>query len=143
MMGQDLSPLLAPVPGVYHWIMPKNPKLVCIVDDDSSVRRALGRMVKSYGFDVRQFASARECLDGSDIDLSACLILDVSMPAMDGFELYAQLMESNRSVPTVFISGHDDKKYLEKARTIGAIAFLEKPCDESLLLGAINKALAS
>jgi FixJ family two-component response regulator len=123
--------------------VPNNPKLICIVDDDSSVRRALGRMVKSLGFDVRLFASGRECLDGSDIERAACLILDVSMSGMDGFELYARLEESNRNVPTVFISAHDDKHYMEKARSIGAIAFLNKPCEESLLLGAIDKALAS
>jgi FixJ family two-component response regulator len=123
--------------------VPNNPKLICIVDDDSSVRRALGRMVKSLGFDVRLFASARECLDGSDIERAACLILDVSMPGMDGFELYARLEESNRSVPTVFISAHDDKHYMEKAWSIGAIAFFNKPCDESLIIGAIDKAIAS
>jgi len=121
----------------------QNPKLISVVDDDSSMRRALGRMVKSFGFDARLFASARECLDGSDIDLSACLILDVSMPGMDGFELHARLAELKRSVPTVFISAYDDERYPEKARSIGAIAFLNKPCDESLLLDAINKALVS
>jgi FixJ family two-component response regulator len=143
MLERDLSPIPAAAPGVYPRIVNKNPKLICIVDDDASVRSALGRMVKSLGFDVRLFASARECLDRPDIDRAACLILDVSMPGMDGFKLHALLKESNRSVPTVFISAHDDKYYTEKARSIGAIAFLNKPCEESLLLGAIEKALAA
>jgi len=123
--------------------VPGNRKLICIVDDDSSLLRALGRLVKSFGFDVRLYASAREFLDESDIDRSAILLLDVSMPDMDGFELHAALEETNRSFPTVFISAHDDKHYLEKAKSVGAITFLYKPCDESLLLGAIDKALAS
>jgi FixJ family two-component response regulator len=117
--------------------------LICIVDDDSSLRRALGRMVKSFGFDVRLYASARECLDGSDIDRSAILILDISMPDMDGFELHAALEETNRSIPTVFISAHDDKHYMEKAKSVGAITLLYKPCDAILLRDAIEKALAS
>ena len=143
MMGRDLSPIPAPDPGVYPWIVLKNPKLICIVDDDSSVRRALGRMVKSFGFDVRLFASARECLDGSDIDLSACLILDVSMPGIDGFELIALLQASGRSVPTVFISAHDNEGYRERARSVGAVAYLDKPCDEVLLCDALHKAFAA
>jgi FixJ family two-component response regulator len=100
-------------------------------------------MVKSFGFDVRLYASAREFLDESDIDRSAILILDISMPDMDGFELHAALEETNRNIPTVFISAHDDKHYLEKAKSVGAIAFLYKPCDESLLRDAIKKALSS
>jgi FixJ family two-component response regulator len=65
------------------------------------------------------------------------------MPGMDGFELHARLKESNRGVPTVFISAHDDKHYMEKAHSIGAIAFFNKPCDENLIIAAIDKALAS
>ena len=122
--------------------MPENRKLIYIVDDDSSLLRALGRVVKSFGFDARLYASAREFLDESDIDRSAILLLDISMPDMDGFELHAALAEKNRSFPTVFISAHDDKHYLEKAKSVGAITFLYKPCDEILLRDAIEKAFA-
>jgi FixJ family two-component response regulator len=143
MLYRDLGPIPAAVPNVYPRIVPNNPKLVCIVDDDSSVRRALGRMVKSLGFDVRLFASPRECLDGFDVERAACLILDTSLPGMDGFELHTLLRESDRGVPTIFISAHDDRRYKEKARSVGAIAFLNKPFEERLLLDAIEKALAS
>jgi FixJ family two-component response regulator len=119
------------------------PNLVCIVDDDASVRRALGRMISSFGFEVKLLASGRECLDGPYIDRAACLILDVTMPGMDGFELHALLQTSGRSVPTVFISAHDDEGYRVKARSVGAVAFLDKPCDESLLRDAVDNALAS
>ena len=123
--------------------MKKTPQLVCIVDDDASLRRALGRLVRSFGFEVELFASGRECLDGSAIERSACLILDVSMPGMDGFEVLALLQASGRNVPTVLISAYDDKNYLDMARSAGAVAYLRKPCDEKLLLGAINQSLAS
>jgi FixJ family two-component response regulator len=123
--------------------VPNKTKLICIVDDDASLRRALGRMVKSFGFDARLFASPRECLDGLEVDRASCLILDASLPGMDGFELHTLLRESNRGVPTIFISAHDDARYKEKARSVGAIAFLNKPFEEKSLLDAIEKALAS
>ncbi len=116
--------------------------LISIVDDDSSVRRALGRMISSFGFKVELFASASDYLNESYLD-PACLILDVVMPDMNGLELLAALQESGRSVPTVFISAHDDESYMEKARSLGAIAYLQKPCDETVLLDAIEKALTS
>ena len=65
------------------------------------------------------------------------------MPDMNGLELLAALQESGRSVPTVFISAHDNAAYMEKARSLGAIAYLQKPCDETVLLDAIEKCLAS
>ena len=123
--------------------MGKFPKLICIVDDDESVRRALGRLTRTYGFDVELMESGRECLDGAYIDRAACLILDVSMPSMDGFELHALLKASGRDIPTVFISAYDDERYKERAKSIGAVAFLSKPCDENLLRDAIDKAIAS
>jgi FixJ family two-component response regulator len=123
--------------------MAETPKLVCIVDDDPSVRRALGRLIRSFGFEVELLASGRECLDEPYIDRAACLILDVSMPGMDGFDLYASLQASGRNVPTVFISAHDDEGYRERARSAGAIAYLDKPCDDVLLCDALHKAFAA
>ncbi len=116
--------------------------LISIVDDDSSVRRALGRMIRSFGFEVELFASASDYLNESYLD-PACLILDVVMPDMNGLELLAALQESGRSVPTVFISAHGDEAYMEKARSLGAIAYLQKPCDETVLLDAIERSLVS
>jgi FixJ family two-component response regulator len=116
-------------------------KLICVVDDDSSMRRALGRLVDSLGFEVRLHASGRECLDRSFIDQAACLIVDVSMPHMDGFELHTLLEASGRQVPTVFLSGYVGRGYRERAASAGAVAYLSKPCDESLLRDAIDMAL--
>ena len=126
----------------YHPCMGEHSILICIVDDDSSVRRALGRMIVSFGFKVELFASASDYLNESYLD-PACLILDVVMPGMNGLELFAALQESGRNVPTVFISAHDNAAYMEKARSLGAIAYLQKPCDETVLLDAIEKSLVS
>lgn len=123
--------------------MRKTPKLICIVDDDASVRRALGRLIRSFGFEVALLESGRACLDGTAIDRAACLILDVSMPGMDGFELHRLLHSTGRSTPTVFISAHDDERYRQQARAVGTVAFLNKPCDENLLRDAIDEAVAS
>lgn len=88
------------------------------------------------------YKSGRDCLDGAAIDRAACLILDVSMPGMTGFELHILLQSAGRSVPTVFISAHDDRRYRQQADALGA-EFLNKPCDQDLLHDAIKKAIAS
>ena len=122
--------------------MDRQSSLISIVEDDPSVRRALGRMIETLGFKVKLFASASDYLNESHPD-PTCLILDVVMPVMNGFELLVELKETHRSVPTVVISAHDDQAYLEKARSLGVNAYLLKPCDEIALLDAIEKSLAS
>ncbi len=119
------------------------PDLICIVDDDASVRRALGRMVRSFGFDVQLLASGRDCLDGPYVDQASCLIVDVMMPNMDGFELHALLAASGRDIPTIFISGQNDQKNFDRANSAGCVAILDKPCDANLLHDAIIKAIAA
>jgi FixJ family two-component response regulator len=116
--------------------------LICIVDDDTSVRRALGRMVRSFGFDIQLLASGRDCLDGPYVDQASCLIVDVMMPDMDGFELHALLAASGRDIPTIFISGQSDQKTFDRAQSAGGIAILNKPCDANSLHDAIVKAIA-
>jgi FixJ family two-component response regulator len=122
--------------------MVKSLTLISIVDDDSSVRRALGRMLSSFGYRVKTFASAREYLEKSRID-PACLILDVVMPEMTGFDLFAKLQKSGRTVPTVFISGHSSEKYLKKAGLLSTHIFLQKPFEESMLIDAIKESITS
>ena len=117
--------------------------LICIIDDDASVRRALGRMVRSFGFDVQLLASGRDCLDGPYIDQASCLIVDIMMPNMDGFELHALLAASDRDIPTIFISGQNDQNtFARAASAAGCVAILNKPCDAILLHDAIAKAIA-
>ena len=117
-------------------------KMVCIVDNDLSMRRALGRLIRSFGYEVELYGSGRECVDGHSVDQSDCLILDVSMPGLNGFEVFTLLRASGRNIPTIFISGHDDEVIREKALVVGGVAFLDKPCDEKSLRGAIDRAIA-
>ena len=118
------------------------PDLICIVDDDASVRRALGRMVRSFGFNVQLLASSRDCLDGPYVDRASCLIVDVMMPDMNGFELHALLAASGRDIPTIFISGQNNRKNFDRAPSAGCVAYLTKPCDANSLHDAIVKAIA-
>jgi len=116
--------------------------LICIVDDDAYVRRALGRLVRSFGFHVQLLASGRDFLDGPYVDQASCLIVDVMMPNMDGFELHALLAASDRDIPTIFISGRNEQENFDRAASAGCVEMLNKPCDAKSLHDAIVKAIA-
>ena len=116
------------------------PKLVCIVDDEAPVRRALARLMQTHGYDAMAFSSGRECLDGHEIDRAGVAIIDVSMPGMDGFELHTLLRASGRKIPTIFISAHANRQYASRAKSVGAITFIDKPCNEADLLSAVESA---
>ena len=115
--------------------------VVFIVDDDESVRRALGRLMRSAGFDVRVFASAEEFLDQGCQNIPGCLILDVRMPQMDGLELQERLRTLGSHIPIVFISAHYDLGVREQAMKAGAVAYIQKPFNEEVLLNAVNTGL--
>ncbi len=115
--------------------------LVSIVDDDLSVRRALGRLVQSEGYAVATFASAREFLDSTALALAACLVLDISMEGMSGFDLQARLATDHPSLPIIFITALDDATTRERFRRSGVAQLLRKPFDEHALFHAITRAL--
>jgi len=115
--------------------------LISIVDDDLSVCRALRRLVQSAGYTVETFASAREFLDSSPSDRTACLVLDIHLDGMSGFELSEQLAADRTAIPTIFITAHDDALTRERVRRAGAAAYLPKPFDEQALLDAIARAV--
>ena len=121
--------------------MPDASRFVCIVDDDQSVRRALKRLMQSHRYKSMAFASGRECLDGHEVDRADVLIIDVSMPEMSGFELHTLLKASGRDIPTIFISAHINRGFASRAKAAGAVAFVDKPCDEAELLGAVEQAI--
>jgi FixJ family two-component response regulator len=116
--------------------------VVCIVDDDPSVRRALRRLLKSAGLRARTFASAGEFLGAGGASVCDCLILDVRMPGIDGLQLQAHLAASGSSVPILFISGHDDPEAAAQALAAGAAEFFDKPVDDEALLGAIRRVVS-
>jgi FixJ family two-component response regulator len=116
--------------------------MIAVIDDDPSVRRALKRLLRSFRYDVEVFASAGEFLDSGNQECVDCLILDIHMDQINGFELQKQLQESGRNFPVIFITAHDDELTREQASSSKAIAYLRKPFDDESLLQAIEKALA-
>jgi FixJ family two-component response regulator len=116
---------------------------VIVVDDDSSIRRALRRQLHILGFSVLDFQTAEDFLASELPAGDACLLLDVYMPGMTGIELCRKMAASGRCVPTILISGRDDRQTREMIRKANPVASLFKPFDEDTLLLAIRKALAS
>jgi FixJ family two-component response regulator len=117
---------------------------VFLVDDDASVRKALARLVKSAGYTVQAFASARDFLDywRACDEGPACLVLDVRMPDLSGLGLQHELQNANALLPIVFITGHGNIPMSVKAMKEGAVDFLPKPVQDKELLTAIEQALA-
>jgi FixJ family two-component response regulator len=115
--------------------------LVAIVDDEESVRRALGRLLRSAGFDVQTFASGSDFIHSLARSSPQCLVLDLRMPHMTGFDVQAALLETRADVPVVVITGDDSPESRELILSRGAKAFLRKPVDEAMLLDAIQSAI--
>jgi FixJ family two-component response regulator len=116
---------------------------VFVVDDDASIRRALTRLIKSAGYRVNTFASAREFLNNRpQVDGPACLVLDVRMPGLTGMDLQRELQSANQTIPIIFITGHGDIPMSVKAMKAGAVDFLPKPVQDADLLRAIEQAVA-
>jgi FixJ family two-component response regulator len=110
-----------------------------VVEDDPSFLRALRRLLSGAGFSVATFASAEEFLASESAEGTACLVLDVHLGGMNGFDLQQQLAAAGRLIPTIFITAHDDSVTRERARS--GVAYLRKPFREEALVAAIRKAL--
>src|SRR5260221_91376 len=100
--------------------------LVCVVDDDALIRDSTVRLIRSFGFRVETFASAEEFENSGYLEETACLILDVRMPGMDGLELQYHLSEAGERIPIVFITAHADHEQERRAMLAGAVGFLYK-----------------
>ncbi len=116
-------------------------RLVAIVDDDASVRRSARRLIRSLGHRAEAFGSAEEFLDSGQASETACLILDVRMPGMDGLELQRRLADSDPPIPIVFITARASDEEEDRALRAGAVAFLRKPVDKETLLGVLGPVL--
>lgn len=115
---------------------------VFVVDDDSSVRKSLKRLIMSIGLKVEVFNSAQEYLKHKPHDEPACLLLDVRMPGTSGIELQKQLNRASHQIPIIFISGHSNISMSVKAMKAGAADFIEKPFEDQRLIDAIHSAIA-
>ena len=114
---------------------------VFVVDDDASVRDALRGLLRSAGFAVETFASAREFLARPPSDLPGCLVLDVGLPDLSGLDLQQRLADMSRTIPIVFITGQGDIPTSVRAMKAGAVEFLTKPFGERDLFAAIRQAI--
>jgi FixJ family two-component response regulator len=116
-------------------------QLISIVDDDDALRNSLDDLIRSIGFRTQGFPSADAFLSSNQACDTACLILDVRMPGMNGLELQRKMVVANWRIPIIFITSHADDDARARALEAGAVAFLYKPFREEDLLTAINAAL--
>ena len=117
--------------------------LISIVDDDLSVRRALRRVLQAAGYTVDVFASADDFLASSPGSRTACLVLDIHMDGVTGFELQERMAADGTGIPVIFITAHDDASTRERVQRAGVAAYLPKPFSASALLAAIQQVLDS
>ncbi len=116
-------------------------EIVFVVDDDDSIRRAVSRLIKTWGYEVIDFADAEAFLEAALPKRTSCAILDLHLPALDGLELQVELAKRGYSIPVVFLTGGGDVPTTVKAMRGGAIDFLQKPVDEAALQTAVRRAL--
>ena len=116
-------------------------RFIAIVDDDRSVQTALQDLIESEGLSTLCFGSAEQFLDSGAQYKAACLITDIRMPDMSGLELQTKLKAERCAIPIIFITAHGDLKMRTQAMRDGAMKFLAKPFDNTVLLEAVHAAL--
>ena len=116
-------------------------EIVFVVEDDASVRRALGGLVRLAGLTVQTFPSAQEFLAFSRPDVPSCLVLDVQLPGLSGLDLQEELAKTDVQIPIIFLTGHGDIPMTVRAMKAGALEFLTKPFHNEDLLEAIRVAI--
>jgi FixJ family two-component response regulator len=115
--------------------------IVFVVDDDISVRESLELLIQNEGWQPKTFASAQEFLDHRRAEVPSCLVLDISLPGLNGLELQKRVAVEGAEIPIIFITGHGDIPKTVQAMKRGAVEFLTKPFNDELLLTAIRQAL--
>ena len=115
--------------------------LVVVVDDDVSMRDFLPHLLREFGFDALTFASPEEFLRSAFVDRPDCLLLDIVMPGMSGFDLQDVLSRSQQVIPIVFITGEADQSVRARVLAAGAVEVLFKPFSDSALFNAVSAAL--
>lgn len=117
--------------------------LVCVVDDDLSVRESLPDLLEAFGFAAHVSASAEEFLASGQLEQAECLILDVAMPGMTGPQLQMELRRRGQDLPIVFITAHEDEDLARRLIEQGAVKCLFKPFSDLAILDAVTAALSS
>jgi len=119
--------------------MPSEERIVHLVDDDGSVRRSVGFMLKTSGHQVQTYESGEELLKNSAQLEQGCILLDIRMPGMDGLEVQQALQEKGVGLPVVIMTGHGDVGLAVKAMKAGAVDFIEKPFEKQALLSSLDE----
>ncbi len=120
---------------------PNTTPIVFVVDDDPSVREALGLLIQASGWRAETFASAREFLARPRVPVPSCLVLDVALPDLSGLELQQRVAADRSDMPVIFVTGYGDVSQSVRAMKAGALEFLTKPFCEQVLIGAIRHAV--
>jgi len=120
--------------------MPRT-RVLSVVDDDTSVRIATGRLIRSLGFTVEMFTSGEEFLHLGRLQETSCIVLDVHMSGMSGLQLQSHLAAAGHRIPIIFITAYPDERTRTLALGAGAVGFLYKPFSDEALLSAIGLAL--
>jgi len=114
-------------------------KQIYILDDDESVRRSIKLMMESYGFEVDEFSSAEEFFRSVPNSAPGCLILDIHLEGLNGWQTLQRLMETGSTRPVVVITADRDESFKQKALKAGAVGFLRKPFEDHYLRHMVNR----
>jgi CheY-like chemotaxis protein len=120
--------------------MPSAAPVIAVLDDEPEMRKALRRLLASRGFCVQEYACGEELLAALGSHLPDCLLLDLHMPGVNGFEVLEALRSRGLAVPVIVITAHDEPGTAEQVRALGVTAYLKKPVDRDTLLSAIEAA---
>ena len=123
--------------------MTKTSPVVAVLDDEPQMRKALRRLLSTHGFHVETYECGNDFLAALSSHPADCLVLDLHMPEVSGFDVLAAFESQHIATPVVVITGHDELGTAERTRALGASAYLKKPVDESTLLSAIRSAIAA
>jgi FixJ family two-component response regulator len=115
--------------------------LVSVVEDDPFFRQSMRRLMRSLGYPVEVFASAADFLASPRSHETTCLISDVQMPAMSGFELHRSLVDAGHAIPTILVTAYPNDADRARALNAGVVCYLAKPIDETLLIECLRKTL--
>jgi FixJ family two-component response regulator len=121
--------------------VPFPPSTIIVIDDDPSVRRALGRVMTSDGLAWEAYGSSEDFLNAGNLEQAGCVVADMTLPGMDGIELKERLNTTRPDLPLIFLTAHDTTEIRIAARAAGAAGFFSKPVDTQALLDAIHWAL--
>lgn len=114
-------------------------RMVHLVDDDASVRRSVGFMLKTSGHQVQSYESGAELLKNSAQLEQGCILLDIRMPGMDGLEVQQKLQEKGIGLPVIIMTGHGDVGLAVRAMKAGAVDFIEKPFEKDTLFSSLDE----